>query len=72
MARKTLSISRQRLTDNISLAKTDRLKCETTLFKDGSNPMISFDPKFFKAEAVWIKFGDGVSRNVLLKYVIEG
>ena len=27
---KTLSISRQRLTDDVSLAKTDRLKCETT------------------------------------------
>ena len=29
-APKTLSISRQKLTDNVSLAKTDRLKCETT------------------------------------------
>ena len=29
-APKTLSISRQRLTDNASVAKTDRLKCETT------------------------------------------
>ena len=48
MAQKTLSISRLRLTDNVSLAKTDRLKCETTLFKDGSDPMI-FDPKCFKA-----------------------
>ena len=28
-APKTLSISRQRLTDNVSLAKADRLKCET-------------------------------------------
>ena len=27
---KMLSISQQRLTDNVSLAKTDRLKCETT------------------------------------------
>ena len=27
---KTLSISRLRLTNNVSLAKTDRLKCETT------------------------------------------
>ena len=57
-APKTLSISRQRLTDNVSLAKTDRLKCETTLFRDGSNPMISFDPKCFKAvrsslEKIW-------------------
>ena len=43
------SISRLRLTDNASSAKTDRLKCETTLFKDGSNPVISFDPKCFKA-----------------------
>ena len=57
-ASKTLSISRLRLTDNVSLAKTDRLKCETTLFRDGSNPMISFDPKCFKAvrsslEKIW-------------------
>ena len=38
-------------------------------FKDGSNPMILFDPKFFKAAG---RSSDGVSRNVLLKYVIEG
>ena len=49
MAPKTLSISRLRLTDNVSLAKTDRLKCETTLFKDGSNLLVSFYPKCFKA-----------------------
>ena len=51
-----MSVSGQRLTDNVASAKTDRLKCEN-YFKDGGNPMISFDPK------------SGVSRNVLLKYV---
>ena len=48
-APKTLSISRQKLTDNVSLAKTDWLKCETTRRIRRANSMISFDPKFFKA-----------------------
>ena len=70
-------LSRLRLTDNVSLAKTDRLKCETMLLKDGSNPMISFDPKCFKAavssslDKIWRRCF-GVSFRLVLKYVIEG
>ena len=53
-APKTLSISRQRLTDNVSLAKTDRLKCETTRRICRPSRMVvrsnhTFDPKFFRA-----------------------
>ena len=43
--------------------------------QNGSNPMISnLIRKFSKQqkEAVWVTFGDVVSTNVLLKYVIEG
>ena len=47
-APKALSISRLRLTDNVSLAKTGRLKCETTRRIRRASRMV-FDPKFFKA-----------------------
>ena len=53
--------------------KSGKIKGRCPPPPDGSNPMISFEPKFFKAAAaVLIKFGDGISRNVLLKYVIDG
>ena len=51
-ARDQNMFSRQTLTDNVSLAKTDRFR-----FKDGSNPMISFDSKFFKATLSKKHFG---------------
>ena len=73
-APKTLSISRQRFIGQNWQVEMWNYAQNLSRFKDGSNPMISFDPKFFKAvvRSSWIKFGDGVSRNVLLKYVVEG
>ena len=77
-APKTWSISRQRLTDNVSLAKTGRLECETTRRIRRASRMVVIQwyhliLNFSKQQkkAVWTKFGDGVSRNVLLKYVLE-
>ena len=48
-APKTLSISRQRFIGQNWQVEMWNYAQNSSRFKDGSNPMISFDPKFFKA-----------------------